>query len=592
MPSFGPFAAAMLAARTPNGKGPVWYSLLRDKTDTNQFTSLIGAWANIAVEDATLALLPALEIAIGNGTAQASSGLADYVSGNGSTLYTGAASHYFKSPKLGTASLGKAFGVWDYFNRDAGQAVDTDAVSFVFLRKSSTLPGNANQGSIFGIDNVGLATPVISCGILTSTYTGDTWGNGAATVWLSLYDDNVLIGGGSGFDQYFDPTYGGSQANAAHGVIADGAWHLYCVVLSGLTNAQRVALAAGTLPVDGLIGGSWSGPTDIPNIAVYCDNLGPMPQKNFQIDGGIASGLDMKAMSQANLMSMFFGCVNGGTNADAYKNLTGVSATWGDCAVFVGDLTKNGEFAKLFNAMRLSLNPPSITNAAASGTTQTSSGLVCAISTSDSAAVDDNFQVTTISAGSLFKNNGTTPIAVNGYITAAEGAAGLKWTAGTNADASVTIGIKASNGTSGSYLSDEATGTITVTSVVHDPTATGASTTVNVQTTSGLVISKNAGDPDVDKIKITSITHGKLYKHNGTTEITAGSYITTAEGAAGLKFTPTTDYIGTGTFIAQASVGSAARVSAGITVSITVGAAAASTSLRDRSGRDGRGDVR
>ncbi|MCR2807168.1 S-layer homology domain-containing protein [Paenibacillus soyae] len=75
--------------------------------------------------------------------------------------------------------------------------------------------------------------------------------------------------------------------------------------------------------------------------------------------------------------------------------------------------------------------------------------------------------------------------------------------------------------------------------VADQPSVSGASTAEDTQTTSGLVISKNATDGmEVTHYKITGITGGTLYKNDGTTRIDNGDFITSSEGGAGLKFTP------------------------------------------------------
>jgi len=48
----------------------------------------------------------------------------------------------------------------------------------------------------------------------------------------------------------------------------------------------------------------------------------------------------------------------------------------------------------------------------------------------------------------------------------------------------------------------------------------------------------------VTHFKITGISNGTLYKNDGTTAITNGTFITFAEGSAGLKFTPTANFSG------------------------------------------------
>lgn len=87
-------------------------------------------------------------------------------------------------------------------------------------------------------------------------------------------------------------------------------------------------------------------------------------------------------------------------------------------------------------------------------------------------------------------------------------------------------------------LTDQATVTIPVLSVANQPAVTGAQTTEDTQSSSGLVITPNLADSDVTHFKITGITGGELFKDNGATLIQNGDFITVTEGLAGLKFTP------------------------------------------------------
>ena len=74
---------------------------------------------------------------------------------------------------------------------------------------------------------------------------------------------------------------------------------------------------------------------------------------------------------------------------------------------------------------------PSVTNATTNANTQTTSGLVISRNPADGAEVT-HFRVTGITGGTLFKNNGATPINNGDFITFAEGNAGLKFTPGTS----------------------------------------------------------------------------------------------------------------------------------------------------------------
>jgi uncharacterized repeat protein (TIGR01451 family) len=96
---------------------------------------------------------------------------------------------------------------------------------------------------------------------------------------------------------------------------------------------------------------------------------------------------------------------------------------------------------------------------------------------------------------------------------------------------------------------------LTVNPVPDTPSVTNASTTVNTQTTSGLVISRSPADgSEITHFKITNITGGTLFKNDGTTQINNGSFITFAEGNAGLKFTPPLNSTADGSFQVQASL--------------------------------------
>jgi len=67
---------------------------------------------------------------------------------------------------------------------------------------------------------------------------------------------------------------------------------------------------------------------------------------------------------------------------------------------------------------------------------------------------------------------------------------------------------------------------------------TNATTNEDAQTTSGLVISRNAVDgAEVTHFKITAITNGTLFKNDGVTVINNNDFIMFAEGNAGLRFT-------------------------------------------------------
>jgi hypothetical protein len=83
---------------------------------------------------------------------------------------------------------------------------------------------------------------------------------------------------------------------------------------------------------------------------------------------------------------------------------------------------------------------------------------------------------------------------------------------------------------------------------------TNATTTENTQTSSGLVIMPNALDTGfVTNFQITNITGGTLYLNDGVTQVTNGEFITVAQGASGLKFTPAANSTVSGSFSVQES---------------------------------------
>ena len=84
------------------------------------------------------------------------------------------------------------------------------------------------------------------------------------------------------------------------------------------------------------------------------------------------------------------------------------------------------------------------------------------------------------------------------------------------------------------------------------PTVTNATTGENVQSSSGLVITPGSVDTSlITDFQITGITGGSLFLNDGVTPVTNGTFITAAQGAAGLKFTPTAGSLATGSFTVQ-----------------------------------------
>ncbi|HTU24583.1 MAG TPA: hypothetical protein VMF30_04250, partial [Pirellulales bacterium] len=226
-------------------------------------------------------------------------------------------------------------------------------------------------------------------------------------------------------------------------------------------------------------------------------------------------------------------------------------------------------------AIAVLLAGPTVTNATATENAQTTSGLVIKPGASDSSAA--YFQIYGITGGTLYQSNGTTPIANNSYITLAQGEAGLRFT--PNPGSLVSGGFTATESTSASAsgLSGPAVrATVTITPLTG-PSVTSATTTENTQTTSGLVITPGTGDSAAAYFQIYGITGGTLYQNNGTTPIANNSYITLAQGEAGLKFTPNPGSLAAGGFtVTESTTGSASGLS-GPAVRATVTVTAASS---------------
>ncbi|HTU25197.1 MAG TPA: hypothetical protein VMF30_07355, partial [Pirellulales bacterium] len=231
-------------------------------------------------------------------------------------------------------------------------------------------------------------------------------------------------------------------------------------------------------------------------------------------------------------------------------------------------------------AITVTLTGATVTNATTTLNTQTTSGLVITPGSGDTAAT--YFYITGITGGTLYQNNGTTAIANNTFITLAQGEAGLRFTpnSGSLAAGGFTV-TEATGNTTSSISGPSSRASIAVT--LTGPTVTGATTTANTQTTSGLVITPGAGDTAATYFYVTGISGGTLYQNNGTTQITSGSFITLAQGEAGLKFTPTSGSTANGSFVVQESTSNSTSGLSGPTATATITVGYAPTQAIDLS---------
>ena len=113
---------------------------------------------------------------------------------------------------------------------------------------------------------------------------------------------------------------------------------------------------------------------------------------------------------------------------------------------------------------------------------------------------------------------------------------------------------------------------------LHAPNVTNASTTENVPTSSGLVITPNAADGSlVTSFQITNITGGTLYLSDGVTPVSNGTFITVSQAAAGLIFSPAANSTATGSFTIQEAITANTTGLGGATTTATVAVSAPAT---------------
>lgn len=202
----------------------------------------------------------------------------------------------------------------------------------------------------------------------------------------------------------------------------------------------------------------------------------------------------------------------------------------------------------------LAANTPSVTDANTLEDTQSDSGLVISRHPDDGLEVS-HFKITNITGGTLFENDGITPIVNDGFILFATGDAGLKFTPDANATADGHFTVQASTAANNSGLGGGTVdATITITPVGDTPSVTNANTSEDTQTTTGLVISRHVDDGnEVTHFRISNITGGELFQNDGITPINHDDYILVAEGQTGLGFTPDPDSIAPGSFDVESS---------------------------------------
>ncbi len=207
----------------------------------------------------------------------------------------------------------------------------------------------------------------------------------------------------------------------------------------------------------------------------------------------------------------------------------------------------------------------------------TDSGAIAITRAAGDGAETTHYQITGITGGTLYSDAGFNTQINDGDFIASGGATTNVYFRPT-ADRNTTTGgngaftVQASkSNVVGGLGGSTVTSTVTLTPVADTPSVTNATTNEDTQSAAGLVLTSNAADgAETTHFKITGITGGTLYKNDGTTAIADGTFITVAEGNAGLKFTPTADATTAGTFTAQASSSNVDGGLAGATVNATI----------------------
>lgn len=199
---------------------------------------------------------------------------------------------------------------------------------------------------------------------------------------------------------------------------------------------------------------------------------------------------------------------------------------------------------------------PSITNAVTTQGRQTSDGLVISRSPVDGPEVT-HYRLVAVSGGAAFEPDGVTPVPVGGFVTAANGALGLRFTPAPGFVGTGTLSVRAATAPTDSALGgDIATAQILVGQAALPPSVTGVTTLEDTLSTAGVIITRNAGNgPEVSHFKIATLSSGQLLLADGVTPVAVGQFITAAQAAAGLRYRPAPDFNGPVSLSVAASIG-------------------------------------
>ena len=185
-------------------------------------------------------------------------------------------------------------------------------------------------------------------------------------------------------------------------------------------------------------------------------------------------------------------------------------------------------------------------------------------------AGNESAQTLTITASSDNIGLVTNPVTVN--YTDGQSTGSVQYTPVANAHgtAIITVTVQDSGGAPGDDTITRQF-TVQVNPVADTPSITSATTLPNTQTTSGLVVTRNAADgAEVTHVKVTNIANGSLFLNNGTTAVPAGSFVPYSDASMGFKFTPALNFQGDATFDIQASTSNVDGGLGGAVVTATI----------------------
>jgi ELWxxDGT repeat protein len=107
--------------------------------------------------------------------------------------------------------------------------------------------------------------------------------------------------------------------------------------------------------------------------------------------------------------------------------------------------------------------------------------------------------------------------------------------------------------------------------IANSPSVTHAVTFAGVQSQSGLVVRRNAADgSEVSHVKVTEITRGTLFLHDGVTKVNDGQFVSFEEALRGFTFTPDDGFVGTASFKVQTSTSASDAGLGGSAVTATI----------------------